>query len=95
MLIAIDEIKKTADLAKIQIEETKLDLMRAEIESMFKFISQIEEVDTKDVEPLISVIDHNLVMRKDVVNDGNIAEEIVKNAPLEQEHFFLVPKVIE
>lgn len=95
MTIAIDEVKKAAQLAKIYIAEEKIESIRAEINSMFEFIDQIEEVDTNGIEPLISVVDYKIVMRKDGVNDGGIADEIVQNAPVTQEHFFLVPKVVE
>lgn len=95
MTIAIDEVKKAAKLAKIYIAEEKIESICCQINSMFAFINKIEEVDTDDVEPLISVVDHKIVMRKDVVNDGGIAEQIVQNAPLTQKHFFLVPKVVE
>ncbi len=95
MTIAIDEVKKAAQLAKIYIAEEKIESIRSEINSMFEFIDQIEEVDTNGIEPLISVVDYKIVMRKDGVNDGGIADEIVQNAPVTQEHFFLVPKVVE
>lgn len=95
MSIAIDEVKKASNLAKIFIEEKNIATMQKDISNLFELIKQVEKVDTTGVEPLFSVIDHSITMRDDIVNDGNIAEQIVQNAPLTQENFFLVPKVVE
>lgn len=95
MAIAIDELKKAVNLAKIYIEPDNLQSLQSDISALFELIKQIEEVDTTNVEPMVSVVEHEITMRGDNVDDGNIAEQIVKNAPLTQENFFLVPKVVE
>jgi aspartyl-tRNA(Asn)/glutamyl-tRNA(Gln) amidotransferase subunit C len=52
-------------------------------------------VNTDGVEPLATVIDQKLRLRDDIVNDGNIRDEVLANAPEAQHGFFAVPKVIE
>ena len=53
------------------------------------------EVDTDGVEPLTAVIENHLRLRDDVVNDGDVRDAVLKNAPDAQHGFFAVPKVIE
>jgi aspartyl-tRNA(Asn)/glutamyl-tRNA(Gln) amidotransferase subunit C len=62
---------------------------------MLKFVEQLEEVNVEGVEPMTSVTPMAMKKRADVVDDGGIADDIVKNAPETQDHFFLVPKVVE
>jgi aspartyl-tRNA(Asn)/glutamyl-tRNA(Gln) amidotransferase subunit C len=62
---------------------------------MLAFVEQLNEVDVSGVEPMTSVTPMEMKKRPDVVNDGEIADEVVKNAPESQDHFFLVPKVVE
>ena len=57
--------------------------------------SSFEEVNVEGVEPMTSVTPMQMKMRQDVVNDGGIADAIVANAPASEDHFFLVPKVVE
>jgi aspartyl-tRNA(Asn)/glutamyl-tRNA(Gln) amidotransferase subunit C len=58
-------------------------------------VKQLEEVDTSGVEPMTRVVPMTLKKRPDVVTEGDIADEIVANAPQREDHFFVVPKVVE
>jgi aspartyl-tRNA(Asn)/glutamyl-tRNA(Gln) amidotransferase subunit C len=58
-------------------------------------VEQLSEVDIAGVEPMTSVTPMAMKQRADVVTDGNIADDILKNAPAREDHFFLVPKVVE
>jgi aspartyl-tRNA(Asn)/glutamyl-tRNA(Gln) amidotransferase subunit C len=62
---------------------------------MLAFVEQLQEVDVAGVEPMTSVTPMAMKKRKDTITDGGIADDIVKNAPASQDHFFLVPKVVE
>jgi len=62
---------------------------------MLAFVEQLLEVDVEGVEPMTSVIPMEMKKRQDVVNDGEIADDVVANAPATENHFFLVPKVVE
>lgn len=95
MSITIDELKKMAKMSRIHVDEDKMLNLCKDINDMFVFIEQIRTVDTDGVEPLVSPIEINLQMRDDIVNDGNNVKAVMENAPLSQENFFLVPKVVE
>ena len=70
-------------------------LERIESTSLFKFIEQINELNTEKVEPLSSILNTPLRSREDKIDDGKIRDKILKNSPKKNEEFFVVPKVIE
>jgi aspartyl-tRNA(Asn)/glutamyl-tRNA(Gln) amidotransferase subunit C len=65
------------------------------LNAMLSFVEQLSEVNVEGVEPMTSVIPMEMKKRPDVVNDGGIVDDIVRNAPATENHFFLVPKVVE
>ena len=95
MSIDKDKIKHISKLARISVDEKKIDGLTKDLNSIFKFIEQLNELNTDKVEPLSSILNEPLRFRKDEVNDGKIREKILKNSPKKNEEFFVVPKVIE
>ena len=95
MSIDKDKIKHTAKLARISLDEKKIDNLSKDLSNIFKFIEKLNKVDTKNVKPLNSILDQSLRLREDKVDAGNIRDQILKNAPNKNEDFFIVPKVIE
>ncbi|MEK9860853.1 MAG: Asp-tRNA(Asn)/Glu-tRNA(Gln) amidotransferase subunit GatC [Alphaproteobacteria bacterium] len=88
-------VSRVARLARINIDDDRLEPMAQELSSIMNWIEQLNEVDTDAVEPLASVTGHALPMRDDVVTDGEMADQIVQNAPESMSGFFVVPKVVE
>ena len=95
MSIDKDKIKHISKLARISVEEKKIDGLTKDLSSIFKFIEQLNELNTDKIEPLSSILNEPLRSRKDEVNDGEIREKILENSPQKNEEFFVVPKVIE
>ena len=95
MSIDKDKIKHTAKLARISLDEKKIDNLSKDLSNIFKFIEKLNKANTENVKPLSSILDHSLRYREDKVNDGNIRDQILENAPNKNEDFFIVPKVIE
>ena len=95
MLIDKDKIKHTAKLARISLDEKKIDNLSKDLSNIFKFIEKLNNVNTDNVKPLSSILNSSLRTREDNVTDGNKRDEILKNAPNKNEDFFIVPKVIE
>jgi aspartyl-tRNA(Asn)/glutamyl-tRNA(Gln) amidotransferase subunit C len=95
MSIDKDKIKHTAKLARISLDEKKIDNLSKDLSNIFKFIEKLNKANTENVKPLSSILDHSLRSREDKVNDGNIRDQILENAPNKNENFFIVPKVIE
>jgi len=95
MSIDKDKIKHVSKLARISVDEKKIDDLTKDLSSIFKFIEQLNELNTDKVEPLSSILNEPLRSRKDEINDGKIRDKILENAPKKNEEFFVVPKVIE
>ncbi len=95
MSIDKDKIKHTAKLARISLDEKKIDDLSKDLSNIFKFIEKLNKANTENVKPLSSILDHSLRSREDKVDDGNIRDQILENAPNKNEDFFIVPKVIE
>ena len=95
MSIDKDKIKHVSKLARISVDEKKIDGLTKDLSSIFKFIEQLNELNTDKVEPLSSILNEPMRSRKDEINDGKIREKILGNSPQKNEEFFVVPKVIE
>ena len=88
-------VKRIGRLARIRVEENEVAKYQGEINAILGFVEQLSEVDVAGVEPMTSVTPMQLRRREDKVTDGGYPERIVKNAPLSEDNFFMVPKVIE
>ena len=88
-------VRRIAHLARIAVRDDEVPHLQGELNAMLDFVEQLSEVDIEGVEPMTSVTPMEMKKRADVVNDGNIADDILKNAPATEDHFFLVPKVVE
>jgi aspartyl-tRNA(Asn)/glutamyl-tRNA(Gln) amidotransferase subunit C len=95
MSIDIDTARKVAKLARIRVAEAELPALATQLSGILGFMEQLTEVDVTGIDPMTSVTPMRLVRRKDVVTDGNIQAQILKNAPDAREGFFAVPKVVE
>lgn len=95
MSIDRDTARKVAHLARIAVKEEDLPKLAGELSAVLAFMEQLNEVDVTGIEPMTSVTPMRLVRREDVVTDGNIQAQILKNAPDAREGFFAVPKVVE
>ena len=88
-------VRRIAHLARIAVTDAEVPHLQGELNAMLAFVEQLSEVNIDGVEPMTSVTPMEMKKRADVVNDGEIPDDIVGNAPETQSHFFLVPKVVE
>ncbi len=88
-------VRRIAHLARIAVDDGEVEHLRGEINAILAFVEQLSEVNVEGVEPMTSVMPMEMKKRPDVVDDGEIADDVVKNAPETEDHFFLVPKVVE
>jgi aspartyl-tRNA(Asn)/glutamyl-tRNA(Gln) amidotransferase subunit C len=95
MSIDAATVRRIAHLARIAVEDGEVEHLRGEINAILAFVEQLQEVNVDGVEPMTSVTPMVMKERQDEVTDGNIADAIVANAPATQDHYFLVPKVVE
>jgi aspartyl-tRNA(Asn)/glutamyl-tRNA(Gln) amidotransferase subunit C len=88
-------VRRIAHLARIAVKDEDIAHLQGELNAMLAFVEQLSEVNVEGVAPMTSVTPMAMKKREDVVTDGNIADDIVANAPATEDHFFLVPKVVE
>jgi aspartyl-tRNA(Asn)/glutamyl-tRNA(Gln) amidotransferase subunit C len=88
-------VRRIAHLARVAVKDDEVEHLKGEINDILAFVAQLSEVDISEVEPMTSVTPMAMKKRPDVVDNGGIADDILRNAPATQDHFFLVPKVVE
>src|SRR5437899_12741813 len=95
MSVDSDSVRRIAHLARIAVAEDEIEHLKGELNAILAFVEQLSEVNVEGVEPMTSVTPMAMKKRKDEVTDGGIPDDIVRNAPATEEHYFLVPKVVE
>jgi aspartyl-tRNA(Asn)/glutamyl-tRNA(Gln) amidotransferase subunit C len=95
MSVDADTVRRIAHLARIAVTEAEVPHLQGELNAMLAFVEQLSEVNVDGVEPMTSLMPMKMKKRQDVVNDGEIADDVVANAPATENHFFRVPKVGE
>ena len=95
MSVNTEQVRHIAKLARIQMSDEELARLEPELNAIIGWVEQLAEVNTDGVEPLTAVIDQKLRLRDDIVDDGNVRDDVLANAPEAQHGFFAVPKVIE
>lgn len=93
----VDEatVRRIARLARIAITEEEAASLKGELSGILNWVEQLDEVDTENVEPMTRVVPIKLKQRTDEVTDGEIPDKVVANAPMSEDGFFVVPKVVE
>ncbi len=93
----VDEatVRRIARLARIKITDAEAKGLVKELSGILNWVEQLDEVNTVSVEPMTRVVPIELTKRVDAITDGDIADDIVKNAPMVEDHYFVVPKVVE
>lgn len=93
----VDEatVRRIARLARIKITDEEAKGLEAELSGILAWVEQLSEVNTEGIEPMTRVVPISLKKRSDIVTDGEKADEIVANAPLSEDDYFVVPKVVE
>ena len=95
MSVDATTVRRIAHLARIAVSDAEVPHLQGELNAMLAFVEQLSEVNVEGVEPMTSVTPMEMKKRADVVNDDESVDNIVKNAPATQDHYFLVPKVVE
>ena len=95
MSIDNQTVRKVSKLAKIKINEKEETKLIEELNNILGWVDELKKVDTEQIEPMLSVFNESMVMRKDEVSSATSDELVLKNAPESKSGFFVVPKVVE
>ena len=93
----VDEttVLRIARLARVKISKDEAKGLEKELTGILNWVEQLNSVDTASVDPMTRVVPIELKKRTDVISDGDIADDVTKNAPLVEDHYYVVPKVVE
>ena len=95
MTIDLKTIKHISKLSRISVDDEKAKKLAGDLNSIFEFIEKLNKLNTKNIEPLTSVVETTLKLRTDEVKSKNIRDQILKNSPEKNEDFFVVPRVVD
>ena len=95
MTVGKDDVRRIAKLARLALDESRVAPMVGELNGIFTWVEQLNEVNVDGVAPMTSVVEQRLKMREDKVTEGGNADALMANAPGGEDHFFVVPKVVE
>lgn len=95
MSVDATTVRRIAHLARIAVTDEDIPHLQGELNAILAFVEELDTVDVTGVEPMTSVTPMALIQREDVVTDGGYPDDIVANAPMTEDHFFMVPKVVE
>ena len=88
-------VRRIAHLARIKVPDDEVATLQGELNAILSFVETLSEVDVAGVEPMTSVMPMPMKKRADVIDDGGIPDLVTANGPAVEDHFFMVPKVIE
>lgn len=95
MSVDTQTVKRVARLARIKVSEDDAERMTGELNAILGFVEQLDEVNIEGTDPMTSVVEQTMKKRADGITDGNKADAITLNAPVSEDNFFMVPKVVE
>ena len=95
MSIDLKTVKHISKLSRISLDDKKAEKLTSDLNAIFSFIEKLNELNTSITEPLTSIAETTLKLRKDEIKSGNIRDEVLKNSPDKNKDFFVVPKVVE
>jgi aspartyl-tRNA(Asn)/glutamyl-tRNA(Gln) amidotransferase subunit C len=95
MSVDAQTVRRIAHLARIAVADDEVEHLQGELNAILAFVEQLSELDVATVEPMTSVTPIAMKKREDAVSDGGIADAVLQNAPVREDHYFVVPKVVE
>ena len=82
-------------LSRLKIDEEKEEKITNDLENIIKFVDQLNDIDTSDIEPLTNPLEKTAKTRDDIETEDNLKKELLEIAPSSNEDYFLVPRVVE
>ena len=82
-------------LARLKIDQSKSEKIQNDLETIIELIGGLQSIDTSDIEPLYSPLEMTALKHEDIEKSDNQKEKFLENAPESNDHYFLVPRVVE
>ena len=88
-------VAKIAKLSKLKFNEEEGGVILNDMNKMLEFIDQLNELDTKDIDPLIHMSVEVNKLRNDINQELTSQKEALKNSPEKDSTYFKLPKVLD
>ncbi len=95
MSLSLDDVRRVAHLARIEITEAETQATAAQLNDIFAMIERMQKIDTRGIEPMAHPLGGDQRLREDAASEAINRDENLKNAPAQVEGLFVVPRVIE
>ena len=95
MALTLDDVRRIAELARIEVTDREVDDVHAKLGSIFGLIDALQAIDTTDIEPMAHALDVTAPLRDDVVSEPDQRELFQRVAPAVEDALYLVPRVVE
>ena len=89
------QVRKTAKLARLELSDAEVKEFAGQLSAILDYVERMNQLDTKDVEPLAHCLPISNVLREDIVKESLGTEKTLANAPQRDGAFFKVPKILE
>tara|TARA_B110000014_G_C20125062_1_gene598555 strand:+ start:2401 stop:2703 length:303 start_codon:yes stop_codon:yes gene_type:complete len=93
--ITTDEIKRIAQLSKLEIPDNELDYYAKEMSKIIDYFDILKEVDTSQVDPMTHVSNQKNVSGKDKIKESLKVSDVIKESPETFGNFIKIPKVLD
>ena len=95
MNISLENVRHVAKLSRLNLTSAEEELMTEQLNAILHYAEKLNELDTDDVEPTTHVLHVSNVMREDEVRPSLALEQVMRNAPEEEDGQFKVPAILE
>lgn len=95
MSITIKEVEHVASLARLELTGQEKEQFAGQLNAILKYAEQLDKLDTEGVEPTSHAVPLTNVMREDEIRPSLPVEQVLLNAPDEEDGQIKVPAVLE
>lgn len=95
MGVSTDDVKYVAELARLEFNEKEIQKFTYDLNDILRFVEKLDELDTKDIDISVNPVHIENAFREDVVQKSLDRDDVLKNAPDQQNGYFKVPRIIE
>jgi aspartyl-tRNA(Asn)/glutamyl-tRNA(Gln) amidotransferase subunit C len=95
MALTLDDVRRIAELARIEVTDREVDDVHAKLGAIFALIDALQAIDTTNIEPMAHALDVSAPLRDDVVSEPDQRELFQRVAPAVEDSLYLVPRVVE
>lgn len=94
MKLSREEVARVAKLARLDLPDDKVELFAGQLHDILTYMDKLNEIDTSEVDPMYSPVEHSTVLRKDEVRKEHSRDEVLSNAPDSDGQYFVVPRIV-